>query len=143
MRSLKIKRFVKKKKSPRRRKKKSTKIVLTAAKLARWSFKVRRRGFFTCFSCGKKKNLHAHHMVSKYYKPQYAYLLTNGVTLCRKCHIGAGGVHCKKDLPKNKVIFKLREIYLSHDINKAKKIGKNLLDTYSNRRRILAERKSS
>jgi len=121
-RYIKLKRFVKKK-TKRKKRKSNKKNILNQSKLSKWSKSVRERDFFKCFSCGKGKTLHGHHMVSKYYFPQYAYHVNNGITLCKRCHLGKGGVHCKKSPPKNSVIKKLRYIYYTHNINESKKIG--------------------
>ena len=97
---------------------------LDTTKLKDWSILVRSRDSFTCVSCGSKKKTHAHHMVSKYYRPRYAYLEGNGITLCASCHIGGRGIH-GKDKPKTKLISLLRTIYRLHDIDGAKRISAN------------------
>ncbi len=81
---------------------------LSRRKLKNWSLAIRRRDKFTCTSCGARKKLHAHHTISKFYHPEIAYELSNGITLCRTCHVGDGGVHDYKVKPKNKVIARLR-----------------------------------
>lgn len=86
-----------------------------------WSKKIRTRDEFTCLSCGSKKNSHAHHMVSKFYVPEYTLFLENGITLCKSCHMGPQGVHGSKN-PKNKLIAELREIFSTSDIKRALKL---------------------
>ena len=73
---------------------------------------------YICKSCGSTKKIHAHHLVSKYYMPRYAFLLENGISLCRSCHLGSRGVH-GKGKPKNAFIKELRDIYYSKSIKKA------------------------
>ena len=96
-----------------RRKSKVRKTLLDSTKLRDWSLAIRARDR-KCKSCGTKNNLHAHHIVSKYYNPHLAYNLNNGVALCEECHIGRGGVHDKRNPPKNKTIATFRRIYLSN-----------------------------
>lgn len=52
-----------------------------------WSNKIRNRDGWTCQKCESKKYLIAHHIDE--WKPNSPnnYLLKNGITLCRKCHI--------------------------------------------------------
>ena len=85
---------------PRKRVKKQ---VLSRSRLKDWSLNIRGRDS-KCMSCGSEKNLHAHHIISKFYRPHLAYSLTNGITLCKQCHVGYGGVHDKRNPPKNKKI---------------------------------------
>jgi len=40
-----------------------------------------------CMSCGDKKNLHAHHVLSFSTHPHLRTAISNGMTLCKKCHI--------------------------------------------------------
>ena len=114
-----------KKKPPKKRKSRKRRFTSKADKalLREWSRAVRERDSFICRSCGSKKNPHAHHMVSKYYVPEYTLLLENGITLCKKCHLGAQGIH-GKGKPLNKFISKLRTIYKTKDIKKAVKLNK-------------------
>jgi hypothetical protein len=54
-----------------------------------WRLSVYRRDHFKCQDCGKhcnQKNIVAHHLKgwSKY--PKLRYEISNGITLCRKCH---------------------------------------------------------
>ena len=60
---------------------------------ARLPFKQWRRAVFvqdnfTCQSCGKKSkgNIEAHHIKSFALFPTLRYDITNGITLCKKCH---------------------------------------------------------
>ena len=118
MKYIKLKRFVKKKR-PKRRKSRQTKgPKLSADKLKNWSLFVRERDNYTCRSCSSTKNIHAHHIVSKYYRPQHAYKIKNGVSLCKRCHLGKQGIH-GKGKPKNNFIKLLRSIYYNNDIVKA------------------------
>jgi 5-methylcytosine-specific restriction endonuclease McrA len=90
-----------------------------------WSIKVRGRDGFTCLNCGSKKYTHAHHMVSKYYIPEYTLFLDNGITLCKSCHTGPQGVHGSKK-PKSSFIKLLRLIYKTGDIKKAVSLRKKI-----------------
>ena len=98
---------------PKKRKAKPVKRSLSQSKLKDWSLQIRGRDK-KCMSCGSEENLHAHHIISKYYRPHLAYNLNNGVTLCKQCHVGVGGVHDKRNPPKNNKIAYLRKIYLAN-----------------------------
>ena len=113
-----------KKRPPKKKKRRKKKFSSKADKLLlrQWSLAVRERDSFTCRSCGSKKNSHAHHIVSKYYMPEYTLLLDNGITLCKSCHLGTRGVH-GKGVPKNKFISKLKDIYKRRCIKDAVKLN--------------------
>jgi len=52
-----------------------------------WRNKVFRRDNFQCQLCGIKGGaLNAHHIKKKSEYPHLAYITTNGITLCTKCH---------------------------------------------------------
>ena len=52
-----------------------------------WRIKVYERDDFTCQKCGKKGgDLNAHHIKPYAKYPKLRYDLSNGVTLCKKCH---------------------------------------------------------
>tara|TARA_B100000029_G_scaffold344172_1_gene336622 strand:- start:228 stop:593 length:366 start_codon:yes stop_codon:yes gene_type:complete len=121
MKYIRLKRFVKKK--PKHRRKRGKKKILSADKLRDWSLLVRGRDGYHCRSCSSKKKIHAHHIVSKYYRPQHAYKIDNGISLCKSCHLGTRGVHGKSK-PKNKFIKLLRDIYYNNDIVKAMMLNK-------------------
>ena len=123
---VKFKRNLYRKKRPPKKKKRSRKRFISKADqalLRDWSRTVRERDSFTCRSCGSKKNSHAHHIVSKYYVPEYTLLLDNGITLCKTCHLGDRGVHGKSK-PVNAFIKKLRHIYDIRSIKDAVKLNK-------------------
>ena len=67
----------------------------TSAKFAKWREKVFQRDNYTCQKCGDNKggNLHPHHI--KYWAkfPKYRFIVSNGLTLCKNCHIN---IHKKK-----------------------------------------------
>ena len=57
-----------------------------------WRTAVFKRDNFTCQCCGSKKDLQAHHIISwkdTYDEPELRYEVSNGITLCRKCHLKA------------------------------------------------------
>lgn len=58
---------------------------LDDARLQRWAKAVKRRDK-RCIRCNKKHDLEAHHIYPKSKYPRKAYLLNNGVTLCKGCH---------------------------------------------------------
>ena len=94
---------------------KSQTVKLDKVRLKKWSMRVRGRDRFICYSCGGKKDLHAHHIVSKFRNPDYAYRMSNGITLCSKCHIGEEGVHGRDMPPKNEIVRRLRTIHRMND----------------------------
>ena len=55
--------------------------------LQRWSIAVKKRDNYTCQLCGSKKNLVAHHVLSKERFPNLMYNVSNGITLCKSCHV--------------------------------------------------------
>ena len=105
---------------PKKRRNAKPKPMLDQARLREWSVLVRGRDK-CCVSCGSTKHLHAHHVISKFYSPHLAYNLNNGVTLCKMCHIGTGGVHDKRNPPKNSKIAYLRKVFLANRPKKRKK----------------------
>jgi hypothetical protein len=53
---------------------------------ARWARRVKRVG--KCYICGSTSQLQAHHLNDKTTYPHLAYRVSNGVCLCRECHMG-------------------------------------------------------
>jgi len=52
-----------------------------------WSYDVRRRDGFTCQKCGRNRGkMHAHHIESYHANVELRTDLSNGVTLCDRCH---------------------------------------------------------
>lgn len=107
-----------------KKRKKSKKLKLNATKLRDWAKKVKAKDNLTCQSCKSKKFIHAHHMVSKFYRPKWAFDISNGIALCKSCHLKSGGVHHKTSVPKNSLIKKLRLIFKLNDIDGARKLSK-------------------
>ena len=57
--------------------------------LNEWKRLIKERDHYTCRRCGAQltsKQLHAHHMIPKWFMPELEYDLNNGITLCNKCH---------------------------------------------------------
>lgn len=57
----------------------------------RWRTEVFTRDQFRCVECGTRKNLQAHHVKSWKNNKDLRYVVSNGITLCRKCHLEAHG----------------------------------------------------
>lgn len=59
-------------------------------KLSKWAKKIYKQNNYQCLACGYRAGgnirLEAHHIVPKSINPKLAYRLSNGVTLCSKCH---------------------------------------------------------
>lgn len=59
-----------------------------------WRRGVFERDDYTCHECGVRGGyLEAHHIQSWAEYPELRYELTNGLTLCRRCHRKGGGYH--------------------------------------------------
>lgn len=52
-----------------------------------WRNKVYERDNYMCVQCGSKLKLNAHHIKSWKNYPLLRYEISNGITLCEKCHI--------------------------------------------------------
>jgi len=61
-------------------------------KLTVWRKKVYKRDNYTCQECGVKGKIHAHHIKSWAEYPILRFNISNGITLCEKCH---GHIHGK------------------------------------------------
>lgn len=56
-----------------------------------WRMSVFERDGFVCVACGSKKDLQAHHIKTWKKNKKLRYEVSNGITLCRKCHLRAHG----------------------------------------------------
>ena len=52
-----------------------------------WQQEVYKRDDYCCQICNKKKDINAHHLWSWKEYPELRFDITNGITLCKKCHI--------------------------------------------------------
>ena len=53
---------------------------------------------FKCAECGETKELQVHHIKPWKNNKELRYVVSNGITLCRKCHLKAHGGNWKNDL---------------------------------------------
>lgn len=53
----------------------------------KWHNACLKRDNFTCQKCGSTSNLHVHHIKPYAKYPNLATTVSNGITLCKKCHI--------------------------------------------------------
>lgn len=53
----------------------------------KWRDAVYKRDEYTCALCGADTDLHAHHKKGFDEFPSLRYVVNNGITLCRKCHL--------------------------------------------------------
>jgi len=60
--------------------------------IRRWTRLIKERDG-KCITCGSVERLEAHHILPKATYPQFATWTINGITLCKRCHRGANGVH--------------------------------------------------
>ena len=56
-----------------------------------WRIDVFKRDNFTCQSCGSRQNIQAHHKNSWKDYPSERHIVSNGITLCKDCHLKAHG----------------------------------------------------
>ena len=65
--------------------------VLTKEKI--WQRAVKKRDKFTCKKCGTKNRrlLQVHHIRRRADFPMLTMEINNGITLCKKCHLGFKG----------------------------------------------------
>ena len=55
--------------------------------LSKWSKAVRARDGYICYMCQDEASPgHSHHITPKSVRPEMAYLMVNGITLCSPCH---------------------------------------------------------
>ena len=57
----------------------------------KWRMEVFSRDNFICQNCGTSKDLQAHHIESWKDNKKLRYEISNGITLCRSCHLKAHG----------------------------------------------------
>lgn len=78
-----------------------------------WAQAVKDRDGNKCVICGNADNLNAHHIYCEGYFPNLQYILSNGITLCRKCHTlahrGKFGASSKGKYHPQIAIEKLRQ----------------------------------
>lgn len=103
------------------------------AKLTEFSTTVRARDEYRCQVCGSLTEPQAHHVLSKFYHPEFAYDTTQGITLCKRCHIGKRGVH-GTSLPKNEIVERLRKLFRSTNIRMARILVQELRNNESYKR---------
>lgn len=66
------------------------KLLRQSSMYKNWRNKVYKKYYWTCFDCKIKctsKNIVAHHIKSFSEYPKLRFIVSNGITLCRKCHI--------------------------------------------------------
>jgi 5-methylcytosine-specific restriction endonuclease McrA len=56
-----------------------------------WRISVFQRDRYRCQKCGTQKDIQAHHIKSWKNNKDLRYVVSNGITLCRKCHLEAHG----------------------------------------------------
>ena len=56
-----------------------------------WRTSVFKRDGYRCLKCGSKKDIQAHHIKPWKKNKNLRYVVSNGETLCRKCHLEAHG----------------------------------------------------
>lgn len=63
------------------------KTIYRTKRYATWRSKVFKRDRYTCQLCEKVGGyIEAHHIKLKSVNPELTFILTNGITLCGKCH---------------------------------------------------------
>lgn len=56
------------------------------ANLSSWAHQVKMRDNNACVICGDTRDLDAHHLIPVAKQPSLRFKLSNGITLCRRCH---------------------------------------------------------
>ena len=54
--------------------------------LRAWARQVHKQCNYSCAMCGENKHLEAHHIIPKILFPEWALIVTNGISLCKSCH---------------------------------------------------------
>lgn len=62
------------------------KIKFSSYLLAKWRAYCKKRDGSKCYFCPDTNNLEVHHIEPKSLRPDIAYLMANGITLCFRCH---------------------------------------------------------
>lgn len=62
-------------------------ITIVDERRAEWSSEVKKANGYTCDICGSTKELHSHHLYNYADYTKLRYDISNGVCLCRQCHI--------------------------------------------------------
>jgi thymidylate synthase (FAD) len=77
-----------------------------------WARRVKERDGMRCVACGEGGGeMHAHHVQPVCLHPSLCLHVPNGVTLCRECHLGEGGVHGRGEA--GEVVLRLRGTVIS------------------------------
>ena len=63
-----------------------------------WAKKIKRRDEYTCCRCGCDSYVEAHHIMPVNAFPEYTNLDSNGLALCRSCHIKITGKELRTNL---------------------------------------------
>jgi len=105
-----------------RKNRKLKKSIFNIKKLSAWAKQVKTSNSYCCSACGYKGYLHSHHILPKGQHYKYAYCVWNGVSLCKRCHLGKNGVH-GKGTPRNEVVKELRILMFAKDISEVKKFS--------------------
>lgn len=75
-----------------------------------WARRVKERDGMRCIVCGTGEGeMHAHHVRPVHRHPYLSTHIPNGVTLCRECHLGEGGVH-GGGVVGSEVVWELRRL---------------------------------
>lgn len=61
-------------------------INYNSTRYKKWRAHVFKRDKYTCRLCDSHGTLNAHHILRKADRPDIAFELSNGITLCEKCH---------------------------------------------------------
>ena len=70
-----------------------------------WRDSVFSRDHYICRICGKKGEVHAHHIIGVVENIDLIYDVNNGITLCTSCHGELHGIDYSKRYPKFKCEF--------------------------------------
>lgn len=90
---------------------------------AQWRKAVFSRDKYKCRKCGVRRKLQAHHIQTWANTPQLRYVLSNGITLCKKCHGSMWGnerafeLLCRQLLMDKNILIQVRMIMRGLDLD--------------------------
>lgn len=92
-----------------RKEKSVSKKKRSDAEYSEWRMEVFTRDGFTCQKCFKRRDIRAHHILSYKRYPKARYKVSNGITLCKDCHIEFHGTYTYTNFTELDLVEYLQE----------------------------------